>query len=255
MKVVRMTRAPNLNLRPVIVAAVVASFLMLILGATYHVLAARLAAPADAAPISPAALEQFPLRIGMWTGVDVPLDPNLVRLTDTDALLNRTYAREGTAEHVSLYVACGVQVRDLMPHRPEVCYTGNGYTLIERQYVELPLANEAELRCKVFQFSRGMLNKNRIIVLYYYIVDGQYCGDVSEWRYKAWRRIGYVAQVQITAPVTTAVDTNAATRTISEFAVESASSLARLFDNASGEPESDNCSTGNEHMREGGNRD
>lgn len=219
----------------VIVATVAASFLMLVFGIGYRVLAARLAAPVNTAPINPAVVEQFPMQIGSWTGQEVPMDEAIVRATDTDAHLNRRYSRHGGVESVVLYVACGVKARDLMPHRPEVCYTGAGWTLMDRRSLDLPLNDGTELPCNVMQFARGAFNAEKVMVLDYYIVDGQFCRDVSLLRSKAWLgygAVGYVAQVQIVVPVTTTQTADSAQRIVSDFASASASLIAGLFEGA-----------------------
>jgi len=226
----------------VIIAAVVAGFLMLISSAAYRVLAARLEAPVNTTSLPPAALERLPLQIESWKGKDVPLDEAIVRATDTEAHINRIYSRHNASENISLYIAYGVRARDLMPHRPEVCYTGAGWTLIDKRSMELPLSDGMELPCMALQFSRGTLNTKKTILLNYYIVDGQYCRDVSLLRFKAWRGSGtvrYVAQIQIAASATSNLTADSAARIISDFAAESASSISRLFESAEEDLHSD----------------
>jgi EpsI family protein len=213
--------------RPLTAAAAACVF-MFATGWGYRVLAARLAAPVDAEPISAAAVGRFPMQIGAWTGQEKPIDPNLVARTDTDAHISRVYSRGGV-ETVSLWVACGVRTRDLMPHRPEVCYTGSGWTLREQKAVDLPTANGGTLPCNLMRFSRGTLGMQNTMVLYYYIVDGKYCRDVSEWRYSL-KPIGYVAQVQVVGPVPAGQTMDSVERLVSAFAVDSAASLVGLFD-------------------------
>lgn len=218
--------------RPVISAAVAASLLTLVFGLAYRVLADRLAVPVTTTPIDPATVQRFPMVIGDWAGQEVPIDEATVRATDTDAHINRRYTRLRGLESVSFYVACGVKARDLMPHRPEVCYTGNGWTLADRRSVELPLSDGAKLPCNIMQFSRGSLNTQKALVLDYYLVDGQYCSDVSLLRSKAWRGSGvvkYVAQVQIVIPVTVTMTIDSATKAVCAFAVDSAASVIGLF--------------------------
>lgn len=215
--------------RPLTAAAAACVF-MFATGWGYRVLAARLAAPVDAEPISAAAVARFPMQIGAWTGQEKPIDPNLVARTDTDAHISRVYSRGGV-ETVSLWVACGVRTRDLMPHRPEVCYTGSGWTLREQKAVDLPTANGGTLPCNLMRFSRGTLGMQSTMVLYYYIVDGMYCRDVSEWRYSL-KAIGYVAQVQVVAPVPAGQTADSVERLVSAFAVDSAAPLIGLFDDA-----------------------
>jgi len=230
------------NQRPVIVAVVAAGFLMLVSTAAYRVLAARLEAPVNTTPISPAALERLPLQIGDWMGREVPLDEAIVRATDTDAHVNRSYSRNNASQYISLYIASGVKARDLMPHRPEVCFTGAGWTLIDKRSKELPLSDGMKLPCNVLQFSRGTLNTTKIVVLDYYIVDGQYCRDISLLRSKAWRGSGtvrYVAQIQIAASAISNLTADSAARIISDFAVESASSISELFESTEEDRHSD----------------
>ncbi len=237
-----MTKNENPNSKSVIIAAVVAGFLMLVSTAAYRVLAARLEAPVNTTSLSPAALERLPLQIGDWMGWEVPLDEAIVRATDTDAHINRSYSQNNASQYISLYIASGVKARDLMPHRPEVCYTGAGWTLIDKRSMELPLSDGMELPCNTFQFSRGTLNTKKTVVLAYYIVDEQYCRDVSLLRSKAWRGSGtvrYVAQVQIVASVTADLTTDSAERIVRAFAVESASSIFKLFESAEDDRSSD----------------
>ena len=116
----------------------------------------------------------------------------------------------------------------MMVHRPEVCYIGRVGLRTARHRKELALGDEATLHCTIFEFSGGILDTTKIAVLYYYIVDGEYCRDLSDWQYRFWR-IGYIAQVHIVASFQTqkADDT---TRVVSAFAVDSASQIMRLFD-------------------------
>ena len=228
-----MMKCEESNLHRAIAAAVVASCLMFVFGLTYRVVAAKLDAPINTTPISPDALTRFPLQIGDWTGEDVPMDEAIARATDTDARLNRRYTRRGSFESITFYIASGVKARDLMPHRPEVCYTGAGWTLMNRRLVDLPLGDSTILPCTIMQFSRGVFQTQKVVVLDYYLVDGQYCADLSLLRSKAWRRSGtvrYVAQIQIVAPITATFNAEAAIQTLRGFAVESAALTAALFD-------------------------
>ncbi len=237
-----MTKNDDPNRQQVIVAAVVAGFLMLVSSAAYRVLAARLAAPVNTTSLPAAALERLPLQIGAWTGQKVPLDEAIVRATDTEAHINRRYSRHNSSENIQLYVAYGVKARDLMPHRPEVCYPGAGWTLIDKRSMELPLSDGRELPCMVLQFSRGALNTKKTVLLNYYIVDGQYCRDVSLLRSKAWRGSGtvrYVAQIQIIASTTVNLTADSAARLVCDFAAESTSSISRLFEDAEEDQRSD----------------
>ena len=219
--------------RSIAIAAIAATFLMLIFSLVHHVLATRLEAPVNTITLSPAELERFPLQIGDWVGQNIPMDEAIVRRTDTDALINRRYSRSKASESVGFYIAYGVRARELMPHRPEVCYPGAGWTRTDRYFIDLPLSDGMQLPCRILQFSRGTLITEKVLVLNYYIVDGEYSGDVSLLRSKVWRGSGtvrYAVQVQIVTSVTNNMSADSAAKMLCDFAVESASSIFKLFE-------------------------
>jgi len=226
----------NPNRRPVVVATIAASLLMLILGLTYRLLAARLLTPVSETPINPAALEGFPMAIADWTGHDVPLDEAeaILRTIGADAFINRRYLRRSGSESVSLFIAAsGVAGGTLVGHGPEICNVYSGYKPGNHRSVELPLNDGTMLPCRILQFSRGSLSvAEHKRVLYYYMADGQPCGSRSVLRYKVRRGpsvVRCVAQVQMAASSTETMAADSAERIVSEFAVDSASSIARLF--------------------------
>jgi hypothetical protein len=179
----------------------------------------------------------------------------IVLATDTDAHISRIYSRRNNSEYISLYIAYGARARDLMPHRPEVCYTGAGWTLIDKYSKKLSLSNKekTELPCNIYKFSRGALSTNETLVLDYYIVDGQYSRDVSLLRSKAWRGSGtirYVAQVQIVASTTVNQNASSTEKIICAFAADSALSISTIFENAEDNQLPDEISYTNSNLRE-----
>jgi len=220
------------NCYRVILAAVAASLVMLGAGLSHRVMAVKLGAPSDRPPIDPDLLSQFPMQVGPWQGQDVILDEEIVRATDTDAHLNRRYVRQDSLEAVTFYVACGIQARDLMPHRPEVCYVGNGWTLTDKRSLDVPLDGAQTLPCNVMQFARGGLVEHKLMVLDYYLVDGEHCRDMSLLRSRAWRGSGtveYAMQVQVVTGVKS-LRGEAETARLSKFAGITATLLARIIE-------------------------
>lgn len=218
---------------PVISAAIAAIILMFVFGLSHRILSGRLLYSVEMPPIDPNALAKFPMEIGMWTGREMPLDEAIIEATGTDAHISRNYVRDGGMEGVSLYVAFGQRARDLMPHRPDVCYVGAGWTRGGTESVELPLADGTKLPCTILQFSRGSLMQSKVMILDYYIVDGSICSDISLLRSKIWRGAGsvnYTAQIQISVPVLTNHDSESAKKTVSAFAIESAPLLRQLLE-------------------------
>ena len=98
------------------------------------------------------------------------------------------------------------------------------------------------------------MTPEKIIVLDYYLVDGQYCHDVSLLRKKAVLGSGgikYVAQVQIVTSIAAAQTTHSARTIISDFAIESASSIADLFESVIEDQHSDRDHTDVQEVHEG----
>lgn len=226
--------------RAVTVAACVACVMVLTHTLIHRELAVRLATPRAVKSLDTSALDEFPTMIGEWEGEQVPMDPMIHRMTGAEGSINRRYTRNSGFESVLFYLACGARARDLMPHRPEVCYVGNGWTLVRRHFFELPMDKQRNvtLPCSVLQFSRGVFNTERIVVLHYYIVDGEYCRDVSLLRSRAWRgsnTVQYVVQVQVVAPITETSTVESAMQVASDFATASAFLVAGLFEPRQGD--------------------
>jgi len=224
-------KGENLDRKPVI-ATMAASALMLTFGLMYKGLAMQFSSPVNKTPIDPTALDGFPMQVGSWIGEDVHIDDAVVRRTRSDAHINRRYSRSSSLDSVSFYVACGIKVDEVMSHRPEGCYTSAGWTLVHRHSTELISKDGTKLPCTIFQFSRADLNTEKVMVLNYFLVDGQYCADVSLLRSRIWRlraKVDYVAQVQLVASIESLTG-NSAERLVSTFAVDSAASIANLFE-------------------------
>jgi EpsI family protein len=224
--------------RPILLAAATAAALMLISGGAYRLAAAYLDRPTDSVPLARGTLAKaFPMQIGGWQGRERPVEEAVVKGADCDDYISRTYAR--SAESVQLWVAYGVRARDLMPHRPEVCYPGNGYTLEDSRSLELPIGSGQKLDCRTYQFSRSGFGAGQMIVLNYYIVDGQCSPDVSLLRSKALRGSGgirYMAQVQVVASGGEGAGLKAAYQAVRAFAVDSAEAIRRVMPDAGGTP-------------------
>ncbi len=212
--------------------------LLMLSGVGYRMAAARYERAFSSVPIPAGTLARLPLRIDEWEGCDIPLDERVIKATDTDDHLNRTYSRPGEGQ-VSLFIGYGVHLRDLMPHRPEVCYRGAGWTLDgTRENERVKLSDGNPLACQIHHFRRGGLGTDQISVLNYYLVDGEYCSDVSLLRSRA-RRINrngtYAAQVQISCAVDGTggnMPLMKADELVKDFAAASADQIEKLLEDA-----------------------
>ena len=209
---------------------IAATSLLLTSGATSRILTAYLTGPTARAELTSEDLGSLPIQIGQWNGLDVALDEAVIRAADVDAHVNREYTSPNEA--VALFIAYGIRARDLMPHRPEVCYPSAGWTLKGSDASELLLSDGSKLNCRIYKFERGALTRQAVCVLNYYVVDGRYSPDVSLLRSKVLMGPGgvrYVAQVQITASVIPEFPGDRPDRAVRRFAADSALLIRQLL--------------------------
>lgn len=220
-----------------LLAAAVALVVLAASGVGYRIVASQLARPAESVPLPEGGLARMSMEIGDWTGRDVPLSQAIIRATGSDQVLNRSYARRGGMQTVGFYISYGVQARDLMPHRPEVCYPGGGWTMRDSRQEEIAVPGGKPLSCRVYQFDKTGMDGRPMTVLNYYIVDGQYSPDVSLLRSKAWRgQAGahYMAQVQIVCSGGAGIAAGSSTEAVKAFAAASAVGVWNVLPPAGG---------------------
>jgi hypothetical protein len=125
----------------------------------------------------------------------------VIRATDTDDHLSRTYHNTATNENVAIFVGYGGRYRDLTPHQPEVCFVGSGWVMQGIKRYDLPLDSGATLPCRVLSFTKTGFTDERVAVADFYIIDGSFAPDVTKLRAQGLRlkpTANYAAQVQIT---------------------------------------------------------
>lgn len=223
---------------PLTSGAITAIVLLLVIGAGFRVLTARLNSTAGYESLEPGTLARLPFQIGDWIGQDIPMGERIREATDTDDLLSRQYVRPNSGEVVHLYVAYGARARDLAPHRPEVCYRAAGWVLQETEAVDLPTSDGRSVPARSLLFSHGGFDLSTLIVVNYFIVDGEYSPDFSLLRSKIWKgsqAVRYISQVQIACSETAFRDREAARSAAIAFACDSASAIHSVLQPAEAE--------------------
>lgn len=197
-------------------------------GLAFRILADRLAGLEGSVILTAADLETLPIEMNGWRGEDIAIDPRVVEASNSDAHLVRGYVHEGRS--VELFIAYGVRIRELMPHRPDVCYPSAGWTQNQDQDIELAPAGAPPFRAQLFHFKRGGLTADTITVLNYYLVDGQFFADESRLREEASKfssKLRYVCQVQISTSAS--LNADEAARCVKSFAAASAIPIQNML--------------------------
>lgn len=186
--------------------------------------------------LKPGTLAKLPYVLGTWSGRDQPHRPGVLELLAATDQINRDYFQRGTDNVVGLFISYGARPRDLMPHRPEVCYPAAGWAMETRTQTSIWTKDTTWVPAELYHFHRSGLASSRMAALSYWIVDGQYYSDISGFRWQVLRPGAgsqYVIQVHISSAIRTS--TEATDQMVLTFAHEAAPAIYNLVTRASEE--------------------
>jgi len=182
--------------------------ILLVVGLLLRVLAPERASTAALVSHLDRPLSELPLLIGDWKGVDVPVDPQVLKVAKNDDYVSRRYIDQTNGDFVDLYVAYTGRPANMLGHRPSVCYPAQGWVASDPRSVTLTLANGRSLDCMIHHFRRDEPNVQNLVVLNYYVLRGESTADWRDFWGPRWRRPNtdrdptfYVAQVQVATPI------------------------------------------------------
>jgi len=204
---------------------ILAATLLILSGIAYRVLASRLKLITETPIKLPVPLSAFPIKIDGWVGKDVPIPPNIQRVAGNDDFLNRSYIDQSKDQWVNVYVAYSARPRMMLGHRPEVCYVGGGWILDSNEPSEAVCRSGRRVPCLVHRFHRPGPETVEVVVLNFYIVNGEITNDESGFSGIGWRTPNiagnsarYVAQVQISSVLENSIRT--ATKDMTELILD-----------------------------------
>ena len=124
---------------------------------------------------NPQALETFPRDLQDWTGRDLPLTSNVLRILGPGDFLSRTYRNAAKVETMDLFIAYYPSQRsgDTI-HSPQNCLPGAGWTPLLKDHIQIPYVKETgtatEVTANRYILANGM---DRVLVLYWYQAHGR----------------------------------------------------------------------------------
>jgi hypothetical protein len=195
---------------PVWLAAVVAVVMLVATGVAYRTAMARVQGDAVEPVRLPVPLAQFPLQIGDWTGEDLTLretTAEYMKRNFADDYISRHYTNAAQKLSASLYVVyCSSKPGGILGHRPGVCFPNTGWTHDGTETSEFTTRSGRPISCLIHRFHKRVPAYQEIVVLSFYVLNGQI--TVSESGFSSfWGRrpnisgdlARYVAQVQVSA--------------------------------------------------------
>lgn len=185
------------------VAAVVA---VLATGVVYRLTASHLRAAGGERAALPVRLSEFPVQIGGWTGRDVPIAENIQRVAGMDDFLSRLYINQASNRWAKVYIAYCARPHHMIGHRPQTCYVGGGWVHDSTETAKFVTGGGETVPCLVHRFHKPAPDGQQIVVLNFYIVNGDLTRDEDVFTGLGWRRPSiageaaqYVTQVQISS--------------------------------------------------------
>lgn len=177
-------------------------------GASYRLAMGHLR-PLMMRPISlPVPLKNIPGTIGSWAGVDVAVDPEVIRVTGNDDYINRLYTLGSGfgEEKANLYIGYYGRPRAMLGHRPRTCYVNAGWVHDVTEEVEVKLSDGRVLQCLIHSFHLPSPRYGQVFVLNYYVLNGRGTREAEDFSGVGWRLPNlagdpawYVAQIQISS--------------------------------------------------------
>jgi EpsI family protein len=159
--------------------------------------------------------QQFPLHLGPWQGQHVPVDPEMIQATWSDAHLNVEY-QTSAGQEVSLWIAYYEKDESSggFMHKPSGCLKGAGWELLEQGVREISPGYPVDY---LVMQSLG----DRILVFSWQLWHGQWLTEKKLTKpYLFWdslaRRRNDGAMISLTTPITG--DLEKATEVLTEFA-------------------------------------
>jgi EpsI family protein len=105
--------------------------------------------------------------LGRWSGTEVELDPKTFAAVGAEDQSARVYKQSGGAgSEVLIHSAAFLSQDDWAPHLPEVCYTANGWELVQSRTAALPGSSSARIAIHTYKQSG-----QRVMVAYWYQMD------------------------------------------------------------------------------------
>ena len=189
-------------------------------GITYRVLASRLKLVLDTPITLPVPLNNFPLQIGNWAGKDLPIPTTTREYMErnfADDFVSRQYINSVTRAWADVYVVyCSSRPGGILGHRPRVCYFGHGWIHDSTEHSHIISRAGRQIPCLIHRFHKPAPTYEQIVVLNFYILNGQITTVENSFSGLLGRRPNiagdparYVAQVQISSVLENSVRTAA----------------------------------------------
>lgn len=190
------------------VAGILAVILLVAAGFGYRAGAARLDDPPAISP--PVSLAETPVEVGGWKGQNLEIPTVTVDYMEAnfaDDYVSRRYTNSSEGAWADVYVVyCSSRPGGLLGHQPMVCFPAHGWIHDETTPSEFTSRSGRRIECLIHRFHKPAPAYRRVVVLSFYILNGQITLRERDFSGLFGRRPNihgnparYVAQVQISS--------------------------------------------------------
>ena len=177
-------------------------------------------------------LSQIPRTISGWSGTDVPIDPDTLKVLGAGTFLSRVYAPDEASQPIDLFIAYfPTQRAGVTIHSPKNCLPGSGWAFESSEYVDLKDTNGNAHKVGEYIIANA---QNRQFVIYWYQAHGR--SVASEYMAKVYMvtdamRLNRTdgALVRVTTPIDPKEGALPAKARVEAFTAQLAPSLPRFI--------------------------
>jgi hypothetical protein len=190
-------------------------------GFGYRAAAVRMPGAAVAAVKLPVPLKQFPMQVAGWVGEDLPIPETTaeyMRRNFADDFISRRYLDASQGLWANVYVVyCSSRPGGILGHQPGVCFPAHGWIPDGRVTSEITSGSGRPISCLIRRFHKPAPASQEIVVLSFYILNGQITLSEDDFSGPLGRRPNisgdcarYVALVQVSSVYEHSIRTAAA---------------------------------------------
>lgn len=179
-------------------------------GFAYRAATARMPNAAVAAVQLPVPLRQFPTQVASWAGSDLPIPEttaDYMRQNFADDFISRRYVNASQGQWADVYIVyCSSRPGGILGHQPRVCFPAHGWIHDGTVTSEITSSSGRPISCLIHRFRKPAPSFQEIVVLSFYILNGQITLSENDFSGPLGRRPNvsgdparYVAQVQVSS--------------------------------------------------------
>ncbi len=191
-----------------VVAFLAALLLLILAGMTYRILASYRKDIVGTRINLPVPLSDFPTEIGNWMGKDLKIPTTTKEYMEknfADDYFSRRYINSVASAWADVYVVyCSTNPAGMLGHNPLICRRAQGWIHDNTEPSQFVTRAGRKIDCLVHRFHKPAPKYEEVVVLNFYILNGQLTADENDFS-GPWGRspniagdpARYVAQVQI----------------------------------------------------------